>query len=462
MRKSILKELPLIIAPVSGFIFLVNMLLSSVFAHYLKFNEVVLQSKYLLITLVGFIVLAVILLVTHRGAFGIRFGSYSYFFTVQFNTVLVFVLLIIIAFLTKTSAYVSREWAVYWFLANAFMNLSVSTLLVYFLNKLHKSGVMVSKVLLVSDSATYGSIANIVNANVLGGFKVLGYVSSDYQDCKMSSCCLGLVANIDSIVSNLEVVDEVWIAAPMSKGKVLDEVIALLKHQMVNIRFLPSSQDFSLLRHNVSLLSGLAVINISVTPMHGQNRILKGMFDRSFALIILILISPIMLLVAIIVKLNSQGPVFYKQERVGWNGRVFNILKFRSMPANVEVNEPITWGGATEKVNTAFGMFIRQYSIDELPQFINVLKGDMSIVGPRPERKEFVAELKNVIPHYMKKHLVKAGITGWAQVNGWRGDTDLSRRIEYDLYYIDNWSLWFDVKIILMTVLKGFIHKNAY
>ena len=167
-----------------------------------------------------------------------------------------------------------------------------------------------------------------------------------------------------------------------------------------------------------------------------------------------------MVILALGVKLSSPGPVFYRQERVGLNGQPFMMLKFRSMPMGVEKNG-IQWGGAQKKEVTRFGKLLRKTSLDELPQFINVIKGDMSIVGPRPERTLFVEQFKHEIPGYMQKHMVKAGITGWAQINGWRGDTDLAKRIECDLWYIENWSIWLDLKIILLTIFKGFIHENA-
>jgi putative colanic acid biosynthesis UDP-glucose lipid carrier transferase len=168
-----------------------------------------------------------------------------------------------------------------------------------------------------------------------------------------------------------------------------------------------------------------------------------------------------MVVLAIGVKLSSPGPVFYRQKRVGWNGQLFDILKFRTMPVDLE-NKSTTWGGSGLKVQNKFCKWLRKTSLDELPQFINVLKGEMSIVGPRPERPEFVEQFKDEIPGYMKKHLVKAGITGWAQIHGWRGDTDLHSRIEHDLYYIDNWSLGLDLRIIMYTPWRGLLHKNAY
>jgi len=234
-----------------------------------------------------------------------------------------------------------------------------------------------------------------------------------------------------------------------------------LRHTTVDIRFVPDFFGLRLLNHSVMDVAGLPVVNLSVTPMTGINVLLKAIEDRLIAFVILLLISPVMLFIAIGVKFTSPGPVLYRQERVGWNGKTFMMYKFRSMPVDIE-NDGVQWGGAgTVKQATPFGAFLRRTSLDELPQFLNVLIGDMSIVGPRPERPMFVDKFKDEIPDYMKKHLVKAGITGWAQVNGWRGDTDLTKRIEYDLYYIENWSLWLDIRIIALTILKGFINKGV-
>jgi putative colanic acid biosynthesis UDP-glucose lipid carrier transferase len=209
-------------------------------------------------------------------------------------------------------------------------------------------------------------------------------------------------------------------------------------------------------------VAGIPTLDVSVSPLHGVNRYIKEIEDRLLALIALLLISPLMLIIALGVKLSSPGPVFYKQERVGWNNRRFVILKFRSMPVDAEANSGAVWAKPGEKRATRFGSFLRKTSLDELPQLINVLRGDMSLVGPRPERPDFVEVFKDQVPNYMKKHMVKAGITGWAQVNGWRGDTDLNQRIEHDLYYIQHWSIWFDLEIALRTVFTGFVNKNAY
>lgn len=196
--------------------------------------------------------------------------------------------------------------------------------------------------------------------------------------------------------------------------------------------------------------------------MKGIKRLIKWLEDKLVAFLILIFISPFLLILSILVKCSSRGPIFYKQKRVSLNGKVFNILKFRSMPVDIESRSGAVWAKKGEARATKIGAFLRKTSLDELPQFINVLRGDMSIVGPRPERPELVKKFKDQIPRYMERHMVKAGITGLAQINGWRGNTDLKKRIEYDLFYIEHWSFALDIKIIFITIFKGFVNKNAY
>ncbi|MCG8537994.1 MAG: exopolysaccharide biosynthesis polyprenyl glycosylphosphotransferase, partial [Pseudomonadales bacterium] len=257
-------------------------------------------------------------------------------------------------------------------------------------------------------------------------------------------------------------VDQIWIAMPIAKVKQIQVLLKGLSQTTADIRLVPDIFGFQLLNHSVSAVAGLPVVNLSVTPMDGLNRYVKALEDKLFAGLILLVISPILFFLAIGVKLSSPGPIFYRQERVTWYGKSFHMYKFRSMPVTAENDTGAVWAKAGENRATPFGAFLRKTSLDELPQFWNVLKGDMSIVGPRPERPVFVDKFKDEIPGYMQKHKVKAGITGWAQVNGWRGDTDLNKRIEHDLHYIENWSLWMDIKIIFLTIFKGFIHKNAY
>jgi putative colanic acid biosynthesis UDP-glucose lipid carrier transferase len=234
-----------------------------------------------------------------------------------------------------------------------------------------------------------------------------------------------------------------------------------LKNSTANVRFVPDWLSYRLINHGVSEVLGIEMVDLYGTPMNGTNLLIKNIEDFVISFLAVVLLSPLFLLLAIMVKMSSPGPVFYRQKRVSWNGEHFEILKFRTMPVDNE-KEEVIWGNSAQKTVSPLCHFIRKTSLDELPQFFNVLKGDMSVVGPRPERPEFVEKFKEEIPGYMKKHLVKAGITGWAQIHGWRGDTDLEARIEHDLFYIDNWSLLLDLKIIFYTPLRGFINENAY
>jgi Undecaprenyl-phosphate glucose phosphotransferase len=212
----------------------------------------------------------------------------------------------------------------------------------------------------------------------------------------------------------------------------------------------------------IELISGVPVISVHDSPLAGVQSVFKRVMDIFGALVAITLFAPIMLIVALLVPLSSPGPVFYRQERMGLDGRTFKMLKFRSMPVDAEKKTGAVFASAGDNRATWLGRFLRRTSLDELPQLFNVLLGDMSLVGPRPERPVFVNDFRRKIPGYFLRHKVKAGITGWAQVNGWRGDTSIEKRIECDLYYIQNWSLWFDFRILLLTVVRGFIHRNAY
>lgn len=210
-------------------------------------------------------------------------------------------------------------------------------------------------------------------------------------------------------------------------------------------------------------VAGMPVINIRHVPLTElYNAAVKRAVDIVGALVGIILFSPVMLVTALLVRLTSEGPVIFRQERVGLHQRPFRMYKFRSMRLQVDDEERKEWTTKHDPRVTAVGRFIRKTSIDEMPQFFNILKGDMSLVGPRPERPFFVEKFREEIPHYMIKHQVRPGLTGWAQVNGLRGDTSIERRIEYDLYYIENWTLGFDLKIMFLTIFRGFVNKNAY
>lgn len=350
-------------------------------------------------------------------------------------------------FVFKASDDFSRVWFLLWTVMSLVL-LWVERLCIYlFLRTLRRKGFNLRHVALVGSGAAAENIKKRLSAAGWSGYKIVLDVPRTDP---------GSLAALEGAV-----VDEVWLALSFSEEQAIKDALHALRHSTASIRFAPDLFALRLVNHGMSDVLGMPMYDLSTSPMTGVNQLIKWLEDKLLSALILLLISPLMLVLALGVKLTSRGPVFYRQQRVGLNNQPFDMLKFRSMPVDVE-KEGVRWGGSATKATTRFGQFIRKTSLDELPQFINVLKGDMSIVGPRPERPMFVEQFKEEIPDYMKKHLVKAGITGWAQVNGWRGDTDLKTRIEYDLYYIENWSLWFDIKIILLTIFKGFVNKHAY
>jgi Undecaprenyl-phosphate glucose phosphotransferase len=257
-------------------------------------------------------------------------------------------------------------------------------------------------------------------------------------------------------------VDEVLIALPSAQSEDLNQLLAMLDNETVDIRIVPDLLRFVTLRCDIEEFNGLPIVRINDSPLVGWGAMGKRVTDIVLSSVALVLLSPLLLLLAILIKVTSPGPVLYVQERMGLDGRSFPMLKFRSMRADAEDASGPVWAQAADNRRTAFGTFLRKTSLDELPQFWNVLLGDMSLVGPRPERPIFVNQFRTQVPHYMLRHKVRAGITGWAQVNGWRGNTSLDRRIECDLFYIRNWSYALDLKILILTLWKGFIHKNAY
>lgn len=307
-------------------------------------------------------------------------------------------------------------------------------------------------------------------AQTLTDAKVLGYnpvAFYDYDETKQNKKFAGVLVKgtVEEFIHKEHYAndfDEVYITLPLRAEQKIKEILNSLADSTVTVKFIPDCFAFDLLHSRITDIGGIPVISVYDSPLNNlTNKFIKRIEDIFLSILILILISPILLIVAIGVKLSSPGPILYRQTRVGWNGTPFTIYKFRSMPVDTDKKE-LKWGAAKEKTNSKLGAFLRKTSLDELPQFFNTLKGDMSIVGPRPERDIFVEKFRKEIPRYMQKHMIKAGITGWAQVNGWRGDTSIEKRVQYDLYYIDNWSIWLDIKIILLTIVKGFINKNAY
>ena len=257
-------------------------------------------------------------------------------------------------------------------------------------------------------------------------------------------------------------IDQVFIALSLDEQHYLTGLKELLAEQWVDVKIIPELGTFRTLHTEVESFDDMPIITIIQSPMSGWNKILKRLLDISGSFLVILLFSPLMLLITILIKLSSSGPTIYGQERMGLDGRKFRALKFRSMHVDAESQTGAVWASENDERRTELGIFLRNYSLDELPQLFNVFKGEMSLVGPRPERPIFIEQFKTEIPNYMLRHKVKAGITGWAQINGWRGNTSLEKRIEFDLYYIERWSIWFDIKILFLTLFRGFFDPNAY
>ena len=257
--------------------------------------------------------------------------------------------------------------------------------------------------------------------------------------------------------------DEIAITLGLSEYFRLEQIVALCEKSGVHTKFIPDYNRIIPTKPYTEDILGLPVINIRYVPLTNTfNAFTKRVMDIVGACVAIILFSPVMLFSVIMIKLTSPGPLIYKQERVGLHNHSFLMYKFRSMEVQPPEEEKKAWTVKNDPRVTNFGRFMRKTSIDELPQLFNVLKGEMSLVGPRPERPFFVDKFREEIPRYMIKHQVRPGLTGWAQVNGYRGNTSIRKRIEYDLYYIENWTLGLDIKILILTFFKGFINKNAY
>ena len=368
---------------------------------------------------------------------------------------------LVIQWTLKSTSKYSRLWVGSWFLLVAILFVVERWFVRVVLGKIRRDGVDFRSVVIVGVTASGQRLAKILEEALWGGLKIVGYVSTPFDKGTYGNLpCIGTVESY--VVSAKDSFpDQVWLALPLRAEPLIRHCLDVLQDLPITVRLIPDLLDYRLINQNATEIAGIPIITLRGSRLEGYARLLKAIEDRVLSALILLVLSPLMLLIALGVKLSSNGPVFFRQKRVGWNGQIFEMLKFRSMQVDSE-NEHVRWGDAKNKKVTRFGAFLRRTSLDELPQFVNVFFGNMSIVGPRPERPEFVSQFRGQIEGYMQKHLVKAGITGWAQVNGWRGDTDLQARIEHDLFYIENWSLAFDLKIILFTALRIFSDRNAY
>jgi Undecaprenyl-phosphate glucose phosphotransferase len=350
--------------------------------------------------------------------------------------------------------------------------LAIDTILLYlvregvrhYIERARRKG-LYQKNIIIAGAADLGKfLAKKMNDHPELGFNILGFLDDDPDKADMEYMgipVIGKLQDFTKIVSNKKV-EQLYIALPLRAQQKTFRLIQHANREGIAIMYVPDLLQFVVLKAGLEELDGIPMINLTSTPLGGWKRILKRLMDivLSFAgLILMMLLYPI---VAPMIKLTSKGPVFYKQTRMGMDGNIFQIFKFRSMPIDAERKSGPVWATKDDPRRTWIGRILRRQSLDELPQFYNVFKGEMSTVGPRPERPEFVNKFKEKHPQYMLRHKVKSGITGWAQVNGWRGNTAVEKRIEYDLYYIENWSLTLDLKIIAFTLWQIVTHKNVY
>ena len=332
------------------------------------------------------------------------------------------------------------------------------------LMRFRKSGLNLKHIVLVGYSRAAEEYIDRIVQNPQWGYKVMG-ILDDRVVAGTEYRGIGVLGTIGSLSALLEVnhPDEIAITLGLSEYYKLERIVAMCEKAGVHTKFIPDYSKIIPTKPYTEDLLGLAVINIRHVPLSNTfNMMVKRAMDIVGSLICIVLFSPVMLITAVLIKLTSPGPLIFTQERVGLHNVPFRMYKFRSMEVQTQSEEKKGWTVKNDPRVTPVGRFIRKTSIDELPQLFNVLKGDMSLIGPRPERPQFVEKFREEIPRYMVKHQVRPGMTGWAQVNGYRGNTSIRKRIDCDLYYIENWTVGLDIKILFLTVFRGFVNKNAY
>jgi len=328
------------------------------------------------------------------------------------------------------------------------------------LRAFRRKGYNLRYVLMVGSTKIANLVAKKITDRSELGLKVIGLIPVGAEH----PTNLKILGQLDDLteVLNRENVNHLVVTLKNEDFPKLDRIISSVADTSIDIKIIPDVSQYSILGFDVEEFEGLAILNLNQSPVLGWNAVLKRVSDIVYALTALTVFSPVMLLIALFVKLSSRGPIFYSQERMGLDGKSFKMFKFRSMRIDAEARTGAVWAQKDDDRTTWIGRILRKTSLDELPQLFNVLLGDMSCVGPRPERPVFVEKFRKEIPGYMLRHKVKAGMTGWAQINGLRGNTSLEDRIQYDLYYISHWSLWFDLRIMFMTIFKGFVSPHAY
>lgn len=468
LPKGLLKEYSRTLAILIGFLDMLTVVAAGWVAFFIRFGNLAIPPFYFPAILLGALATPFIFSFFNIYSSVRGKGFLSHCVNLAQAMIVMALLLAGFAFFTKSGELYSRVWYGIWIGTALGMLLLYRCSLILFLRFMRARGLNERRAVIFGAGDLGTKFADSIQQALWTGFRLTAFID-DHADSKpVSIHGVPVVKTPENLSAYLKAqqIDEIWLALPLRAEARVKAILHELRHETVTLRFVLDIFGLDLLNHSMSEVAGFPVLNIRSTPMMGINRVIKAVEDRSIAVLVFMLISPLLLVIALGIKLSSKGPIFFKQKRLGWDGRVINVYKFRTMHEHSEENGKVTQATADDVRVTPFGRFLRRTSLDELPQFINVLQGRMSIVGPRPHALAHNELYKDTIYTYMQRHRVKPGITGWAQVNGWRGETDtllkMKKRVEFDLFYINNWSLGFDLKIILLTFLRGFINRNAY
>ncbi len=382
-------------------------------------------------------------------------------FSILSGIILNLVIILALLFFFREISF-SRLVIIFFATINILTTILIHYLFRRFLMSLREKGYNLRKMLILGTGQSAKRITDIVLRHAIYGYSIVGYLSADEKSVELKFPILGVMSNLEDILKKNRP-DLVIYALGDKEKNYLHTAIDSCDSEGIELKIVPAFSEFITARGRIEGMDGVPIITIRDIPLrNGYNKIVKRIFDFCFSLIFIILFSPFYLIIALLIKLTSKGPIFIYQERVGLDNKKFQMIKFRSMYVQEKNESDTKWTIKNDPRVTTIGGVLRKLSLDETPQFFNSLLGNMSVVGPRPERPFYVEQFKTSHRHYMRRHTVKAGITGWAQVQGLRGDTSIEDRIEADIFYIENWSLLFDLKIIIMTPFTGLVNKNAY
>lgn len=468
LPKGLLKEYSRVLSLLTRAMDIFTVLLAGWLAYLERFHQTSIPMPYLTAISIGLVMALLVFSFFNVYASVRGMGFFKHILILAQAVSVMGLLMAGLAFFTKSGSTFSRTWFLIWMALTLTLLILFRCSLLIALRIMRARGLNERRVVIMGAGILGSRFADTVQQALWTGFRIVTFMDDNAKDKPGWVHHIPVIQTPENLSAYLTQhdIDEIWLALPLRAEARVKAILHELRHHTINTRFVLDIFGLDLLNHSITDVAGFPVLNIRSSPMTGINRLTKAIEDRILAALILLLISPVLALIALGVKLSSQGPVFFKQHRLGWDGRVIKVYKFRTMVLHQEEEGQVTQATLGDARITPLGRFLRRTSLDELPQFINVLQGRMSIVGPRPHALAHNERYKDSIHTYMLRHHVKPGITGWAQVNGWRGETDtlmkMQKRVEYDLYYINNWSLGFDLKIIFLTFFRGFVNRNAY